>query len=69
MAYEPGLVQSLLHFQLRHILELAFVEGVLLDMGARLGMRKEHQATRELSEVSLHKGVPFLGCLCLTRFA
>ena len=35
-------------------------------MGARLGMRKEHQATQELLEVSLHEGVPFLGCLCLT---
>ena len=49
--------------------EGTFVEEVLPDMGARLGTRKEHQATRELSEVSLHKGVPFLGCLCLTRFA
>ena len=46
-----------------------FCGGGAPDMGARLGTRKEHQATRELSEVSLHKGVPFLGCLCLTRFA
>ena len=66
MAYEPGLVQILLQFQLRDILELAFVEEVLPDMGARLGTRKTHQATRELWEVSLHEGVPFLGCLCLT---
>ena len=53
-AYGPGLVRILLQFQLRDILELAFVEGVLPDMGARLDTRKEHQAPRELSEVSLH---------------
>ena len=69
MAYEPGLVQILLQFQLRDINELAFVEGVLPDMGASLDTRKEHQATRELWEVSLHGEVPFLGCLCLTPFA
>ena len=55
-AYGPGLVQILLQFQLRDILELAFVEEVLPDMGAHLGTRKEHQATRELWEVSLHEG-------------
>ena len=49
--------------QLRDILELAFVEGVLPDIGACLDTRKEHQATRELWEVSLHEGVPFLSCL------
>ena len=32
----------------KDILELAFVEGVLLDMGACLDTRKEHQATQEL---------------------
>ena len=32
-AYGPGLVRILLQFQLRDILELAFVEGVLPDMG------------------------------------
>ena len=54
------MVRILLQFQLRDILELAFVEGVLPDMGAHLGTRKEHQATRELWEVSLHKGFLFL---------
>ena len=37
-------------------------------MGARLDTRKEHRATREPWEVSLHRGgsgVPSLGCLCL----
>ena len=63
------MVRILLQFQLRDILELVFVEEVLPDMGARLGKRKEHQATQELWEVSLHEGVPFLGCLCLTPFA
>ena len=67
--YGHGLVQILLQFQLRDILELDFVEGVLLGMGARLDTRKRHQATRELWEMSLHGGVPSLGCLCLTPFA
>ena len=67
-AYGPGLVQ-ILQFQLGDILKLAFVEGVLPDMGARLDTRKQHQATRELWEVSLHGGLPSLGCLCLTPFA
>ena len=48
---------QILQFQLRDILELAFVEEVLPDMGAGLGTRKEHQATRELWEVNLHGGV------------
>ena len=56
-------------FQLTNILELAFMEGMLPDMAACLDTRKEHQATRELWEVSLHGGVPSLGCLCLTPFA
>ena len=77
-AYGPEVVQILLQFQLRDILELAFVEGVLPDMGARLDTRKEHQATQELWkapvslgvwEVSLYRGVPSLGCLCLAPFA
>ena len=63
------MVLILLQFQLRNILKLAFVDGVLPDMGARLDTRKEQQATRELWEVSLHEEVPFLGCLCLTPFA
>ena len=62
---DPELIQMLLQFQLRDILVLAFVEGMLPDMGAHLHTRKEPQATRELWEVSLHEGVPFLGCLCL----
>ena len=41
MAYEPGLVQILLQFQLRDIHELAFVEGVFPDMGACLDTRKD----------------------------
>ena len=50
----------------RDILELAFVEGVLLDMGELLDTRKEHQATREPWGVSLHgEGGLSLGCLCL----
>ena len=69
MAYEPGLVQILLQFQLRDILTLAFVEEVLLDTEARLDTRKDHEATLELWEVTLHRGVPSLGCLCLTSFA
>ena len=56
-------------FQLRDTLELAFVEGVLPDMGAHLDMRKEHQATWEPWEVSFHRELPSLGCLCLTPFA
>ena len=63
------LVQILLQFQLRDILELAFVEEVLLDTGAHLDTRKEHQATQEPWEVSLHRGLPSLCCLCLTPFA
>ena len=50
------MVRILLQFQLRDILEVAFVEGVLLDMGARLDTRKEHQTTWELWEVSLYGG-------------
>jgi len=52
-AYGPGLIQILLQFQLRDILELAFVEGVLPDMGAYLDIRKEDHATQEPWEVSL----------------
>ena len=78
------MVQILLQFQLRDILKLAFVKGVLSDMGVLLDTRKKHQATQELWEapvssgvweVSLHEGagvegeVPSLGCLCLTPFA
>ena len=55
------------------IFDLAFVEGMLPDMGAGLDTRKEHQATWELWEVRLHKGgrgaFPSLACLCLTQFA
>ena len=40
-----------------------FCGGAAPDMGACLDTRKEHQATRELWEVSLHEGVPFLSCL------
>ena len=61
--YGPRLVQILPQFQLRDILELAFVEAVLPDMGAQLETRKEHQATREPWEVSLHGRLPPLGCL------
>ena len=79
-AYGPGLVRILLQLQLRDILELAFVEGVFLDIGTRIysDIRKEHQATQELWkapvslgvwEVSLYRGVPSLGCLCLAPFA
>ena len=63
------LVRILLQFQLRDILELAFVEGVLPDMGACFDTKKEHQATRELWKLNLHSGVPSLGCLCLTLCA
>ena len=59
-AYGPGLVRILLQFQLRDILELAFVEGVLLDTGACLDTRKKHQATRELWEVGGGGGVLLL---------
>ena len=68
MVYGPGLVRILLQFQLRDILELAFVEGVLPDMGARLDTRKEHQGTWELWEVSLH-GVVGGGFLFLVACA
>ena len=34
-----------------------------------LDTRKEHQANQEPWEVSLHQGLPYLGCLCLTAFA
>ena len=37
-------------FQLRDTLELAFVEGVLPDMGACLDTKKKHQTIRELWE-------------------
>ena len=47
-AYGRGLDQILLQFQLRDILELAFVEGLLPDMGACLDTRKKHQTTQEL---------------------
>ena len=63
MGYGPRLVRLLLHFQLRDILELAFVDGVFPDMGAYLDTRKEHQATREPWEVSLHGGF-FLLVVC-----
>ena len=43
----------------RHI-ELAFVEGVLPDMGACLDIRKEHQVTQELWDISLHGEQGFL---------
>ena len=45
------------------------MEGVLPDMGALLDTRKEYQASREPWEVSLHGGLPSLGCLFLTPFA
>ena len=51
--YGPRLVQILLQFQLRDILVLVFVDGVL--PGAHLDTRREQQATRELWEVSLHE--------------
>ena len=41
-------------FEFSSIFNLAFVEGMLLDMGAGLDTRKEHQATWELCEVSLY---------------
>ena len=50
------MVQILLQFQLRDILKLAFVEGVLPDMGAHLDTRKEHQATWELWEAPISLG-------------
>ena len=67
-AYGPGLVQ-ILQFQLGDILKLVSVEGVLPDMGSCLDTRKERQETREPWEVSLHRGLPSLGCLCLTLSA
>ena len=45
-------------FEFSSIFNLAFVEGMLLDMGAGLDTRKEHQATQELWEVS----EPTQGC-------
>ena len=42
-------------FEFSSIFNLAFVEGMLLDMGAGLDTRKEHQATWELCEVSLYE--------------
>ena len=62
--YGPRLVQILLQFQLRDILELAFVKGVLPDMGACLDTRKEPQATRGLWEVSLHRAGFLLLVVC-----
>ena len=53
------MVQILLQLHLRDILELASVEWVLPDMGARLDTRKENQATQEPSEVNLHRGGSF----------
>ena len=50
------MVQILFQFQLRDILELAFEEGVLLDMEARLDTRKEHQATQELWKAPVSLG-------------
>ena len=50
--YGPRLVQILLQFQLRDILVLVFVDGVL--PGAHLDTRREHQAPREPWKVSLH---------------
>ena len=67
--YGPRLVRILLHFQLRDILELAFVDGVFPDMGVYLDTRKAHQATREPWEVEPSWGLLSLGCLCLTPFA
>ena len=55
-AYGPEVVQILLQFQLRDILELAFVEGVLWDMEASLDTRKKHQTTRELWEAPVFWG-------------
>ena len=55
-AYGPGLVRILLQFQLRDILELAFVEEVLSDMETRLNTRKEHQASRELWKAPVSLG-------------
>ena len=52
--YGPRLVRIVLQFQLGEIFELAFVERVLQEMGARLDTRKEPQTTREPWEVSLH---------------
>ena len=60
--YGPRLVQILLQFQLRDTLELAFMERVVLDMGAHLDTRKECQATQEPWEMSLHEELPSLDC-------
>ena len=43
-------------FQLRDTLKLAFVEGLLPDMGARLDTRKKHQTIRELWEAPVSLG-------------
>ena len=43
--------------------------GAAPDMGVHLDTRKEHQVTLEPWEVSLLRGLPSLGCLCLTPFA
>ena len=62
-------------FEFSSIFNLAFVEGMLLDMGADLDTRKEHQATWELCEVTFMRGMEGGGggvslcCLCFTRFA
>ena len=48
------------------IFDLAFVEGMLPDMVASLYTRKEHQATWELWEVSLHKGGGGISFFCLS---
>ena len=66
---EPRLVQILLQFQLRDILELAFVEGVLLEMGAHLSHEEGSPGNSRAMGVSLHGELLFLGCLCLTPIA
>ena len=48
---------------------VGFCGGVLPNMGACLDARKEHKATWELWQVSLHGELPSLGCLCPTPFA
>ena len=42
------------------ILELTFVEGMLLAMWEHLDTRKEHQVTQESWEVSLYRCFLFL---------
>ena len=63
-AYGPGLVRILLQFLLRDILKLAFVEEVLLDVGACLDTRKMYQAAQESWEVSPHGGKFLLLDVC-----